>query len=65
MDSILFRESIEEIVLVFPNPLLKIARHTDVNCAVSLVRDYVDGWLLYHLINLESRFRGNDGLGVA
>jgi hypothetical protein len=52
-------EYASQVLLVFPSPLLEIARDSDIKCAVALASQDVD-CRLFVIPALDSRFHGND-----
>ena len=61
MNPVSLRETLDQIVLMFPRTLDEIARHSNVKGTVSLAGKDIDRWLLRHSKSLDSRFRGSDG----
>ena len=60
MNIVFLREALDQIVLVFPNTLGEVARHSNVQGAVLLAGKDIDCWQFRHPQSLDSRFRGND-----
>ena len=62
VDLVLFGESRDQLIFVFPDSLDQVAGHADVEGAIALAGEDVDGWLFHWgLPWVDSRLRGNDG----